>query len=150
MKNWIALSLLGLISLGVATSAQAQGADATAEKAVAAAEEQWSQSEKTNNVDLLAPLLADKFIDIDTDGSVSSREKFLSDSKVSKFTSVDIQDLHITVVGQTAIATMVFKAKGTDAKGKAMDYNARWADTYVKMPDGKWQCILSQGSDLKK
>jgi len=30
-----------------------------------------------------------------------------------------------------------------------MDYNARWA-TYVKMPDGKWQCVLSQGSDLKK
>jgi ketosteroid isomerase-like protein len=45
---------------------------------------------------------------------------------------------------------MVFKAKGADAKGKAMDYHARWADTYVKMPDGKWQCVLSQGSDLKK
>jgi ketosteroid isomerase-like protein len=58
--------------------------------------------------------------------------------------------LHITVVGQTAIATMVFKTKGTDAKGKPMEYNARWADTYVKMPNGKWQCVLSQGSDLKK
>jgi ketosteroid isomerase-like protein len=45
---------------------------------------------------------------------------------------------------------MVFKAKGADAKGKAMDYHARCADTYVKMPDGKWQCVLSQGSDLKK
>jgi hypothetical protein len=42
---------------------------------------------------------------------------------------------------------MAFKANGTDAKGKPMDYNARWVDTYVKMPDGKWQCVLSQGSD---
>jgi ketosteroid isomerase-like protein len=150
MKTKIALGLFGVILLSLGTIARAQSADATAEKAVTAAEEQWAQSERTNNVDLLAPLLADKFIDIDTDGSISSRAKFLADSKASKFTSVDIQDLHITVVGQTAIATMVFKTKGTDAKGKPMEYNARWADTYVKMPDGKWQCVLSQGSDLKK
>ena len=150
MKTKIALCWLAVISLGVATSAQAQTADKTAEKAVAAAEEQWTQSERTNNADLLAPLLADKFMDIDTDGTISSRAKFLADSKASKFTSIDIQDLHIAVTGQTAIATMVFKAKGTDAKGKPMDYDARWADTYVKMPDGKWQCVLSQGSDLKK
>jgi ketosteroid isomerase-like protein len=150
MKTKIALCFLAVISFGVAMSARAQAADGTAEKAVAAAEEQWTQSERTNNVDLLAPLLADKFIDIDTDGTISSRAKFLADSKATKFTSVDIQDFHITAIGQTAIATMVFKAKGTDAKGKPLDYNARWADTYVKMPDGKWQCVLSQGSDLKK
>jgi ketosteroid isomerase-like protein len=99
---------------------------------------------------MLAPLLADKLIYIDTDGTISNRAKFLADAKATKFTSVDIQDFHITVVGQTSIATMVFKAKGTDAKGKPMDYNARWVDPYVKMPDGKWQCVLSQGSDMKK
>jgi ketosteroid isomerase-like protein len=63
---------------------------------------------------------------------------------------VDIADLHITVFGHTAVATMMFKAKGTDSKGKPMNINARWADTWVKIPDGKWQCVLSQGSDLKK
>ena len=130
--------------------AQAQPADETAEKAVAAAEEQWTQSERTNNPDLAAPLLAEKLIYIDTDGSISNRAKFLADAKATKFTSVDIQDLHVTVNGNTAIATMVFKGKGTDSKGKPMDLKARWADTWVKMPDGKWQCVLSQGSDLKK
>jgi len=45
---------------------------------------------------------------------------------------------------------MVLKAKGTDEKGKPMDVNARWADTWVKMPSGAWQCVLSQGSNLKK
>jgi ketosteroid isomerase-like protein len=139
-----------VISLGVAAIAQAQPADGTAEKAVAALEDQWTQSEKTNNPDLLAPLLADKFIFIDIDGKMSNRAKELAETKATKYASVDIEDLHITVVGHTAIATMVFKAKGTDAKGKPMDINARWADTYVKMPDGKWQCVLSQGSDLKK
>jgi ketosteroid isomerase-like protein len=146
MKNKIALCLLAVISLGVATIAQAQ----SAEKAVAAAEEQWTQSERTNNVDLLAPLLADKFIFIDIDGKMSNRAKELAEAKATKYASVDIEDLHVTVFGHTAVATMVFKTKGTDSKGKPMDVHARWADTYVKMPDGKWQCVLSQGSDMKK
>jgi len=150
MHNRVALCLLGVISLGLAAVAQALPADGSAEKAVVAAEEQWTQSERTNNPDLAAPLLADKLIYIDTDGTISSRAKFLADAKVTKFTSVDIENLHITVFGHTAVATMVFKGKGTDSKGKPMDINARWADTWVKMPDGKWQCVLSQGSDLKK
>jgi ketosteroid isomerase-like protein len=94
--------------------------------------------------------LADKFIYIDKDGSISNLAKFLAAAKATKFTSVDLQDVHFTINGQTAIVTMVFKAKGTDAKGKPMDTNTRWADTWVKMSDGKWQCVLSQGSDLKK
>ena len=150
MKNKIALCLLGVISLGVGTIAQAQAAVGTAEKAVAAAEEQWTQAERTNNPDLAAPLLADKLIYIDTDGSISNRAKFLADAKATRFTSVDIEDFHVTVIGHTAVATMVFKAKGTDEKGKPMDVNARWADTWVKMPSGAWQCVLSQGSNLKK
>jgi ketosteroid isomerase-like protein len=150
MKNKIALCLAGVISLTFAAITQALPADGSAEKAVAAVEEQWTQSERTNNPDLLAPLLANKLIYIDTDGSISNRAKVLADSKAAKYTSVDIQDFHVTVHGQTVIATMVFKGKGTDAKGKPMDINARWADTWVKMPDGKWQCVLSQGSDLKK
>jgi ketosteroid isomerase-like protein len=152
MNNKIALCLLGVISFGAGTFAQAQAANgsASAEKAVAAAEEQWTQSERTNSPDLAAPLLADKLIYIDTDGSISNRAKFLADAKVSKFASIDIADFHVTVVGHTAVATMVLKAKGTDQKGQPMDVNARWADTWVKMPNGTWQCVLSQGSTLKK
>jgi ketosteroid isomerase-like protein len=150
MRNRIALCLLGLISLSIAAVAQALPVDGTAEKAVAGAEEQWTQSERTNNPDMAAPLLADKLIYIDTDGTISGRAKFLADAKVTQFTSVDVENLHITVFGQTAVATMVFKGKGTDAKGKPMNINARWADTWVKMSDGKWQCVLSQGSDLKR
>lgn len=147
MTNKIALCLLSL-SLGITSWAHA--AEGTAEKAVAALEDQWTQSERTNNPDLVAPLLADKLIVIDSDGSIGNRTKFLADAKAIKYSSVDIEGLHITVFGRTAVATMVLKAKGTDEKGKPMDVKERWADTWVKMPDGKWQCVLSQGSDLKK
>jgi ketosteroid isomerase-like protein len=149
MKTRFAL-LLGGISLGIVAIVHAQSTDKAAEKAVTAAEDQWSQSEKTNNVDLLAPLLADKFILIDIDGTIINRAQEIAVAKATKYASEDAEDFHITVFGNTAVATMIFKAKGTDSKGKPMDVRARWADTYVKMPDGKWQCVLSQGSDLKK
>ena len=57
MKARLTLGSLGMISMSVAAGAQALPADATAEKAVAAAQEQWTQSERTNNPDLVAPLL---------------------------------------------------------------------------------------------
>ena len=150
MKNRVAFCLLGVMSLSLAAIAVAQAADVSAEKAVAAQEEQWTQSERTNNPDLAAPLLADKLIYIDTDGTISNRAKFLADAKETKYVSVDATDVHITVFGHTAVVTMIFKAKGTFNNGNPLEINARWADTWVKMPDGKWQCVLSQGSDLKK
>jgi ketosteroid isomerase-like protein len=50
----------------------------------------------------------------------------------------------------TAIATGGFKGQGTDESGKAFNTHSRWTDTWVKMPDGKWQCVASHGSDIKK
>jgi hypothetical protein len=65
-------------------------------------EEQWTQAQRTNNPDLIAPLLADKFIGIGTDGKIGNREQDLADAKATKFSSVDIEDLHITVQSTSA------------------------------------------------
>jgi len=67
-RTWI-LFLVGLLSLGIATRSQAQTSGAT-EKAVAALEQQWLQSQKTNNPNLVAPLLANKFVDTGSDGKL--------------------------------------------------------------------------------
>ena len=60
--------LLGLLSLGGAAWPQSMQQTAPIEKAVAALENQWLQSQKTNNPDLVAPLLADKFVYTDKIG----------------------------------------------------------------------------------
>jgi ketosteroid isomerase-like protein len=150
MKSRIQWYAIGIMSLNLAAIGHALAAGESPQKAVTAAEDQWTQAEKTNNSDAAAALLADKFMFIDSDGAVSSRAKYLADSKETKFTSIDVTDLHVTVTGHTAVATMIFKSKGTLPNGKPMDINARRADTWVKMPDGKWQCVLSQGSNLTK
>ena len=94
-------------------------------------------------------LLADKYVSTDYDGKVSNRTESLADEKATKHTSVAVEDLHVTVFGDAAVATLAYKAKGTDAEGKAIDSNARWTATWVKMPNGKWQRVASHGSRLK-
>ena len=146
-KIWM-WSLLGLLSVWSAAWAQAQQTNAGTEKAVAALENKWLQSQKTNNPDLLAPLLAEKFVNTGSDGKVTNRAQTLEQAKARKYTSADYENVQVTVFGDTAIATGGFKGTGTEA-GKPFDEHVRWTDTWVKMPDGKWQCVASQGSPVK-
>ena len=148
MKKTLMWCLIGLLSLGSAAWLQAQQTAGT-EKAVAALEQQWLQSQKTNNPDLVAPLLADKFVSTGSDGKVTDKAETLATAKATKYDSVELEDVKVTAFGDTAIATGGFKAKGTDASGKPLDVNERWTDTWMKMPGGKWQCIASHVSSLK-
>src|ERR1700681_3398279 len=149
MKNTWVSCLLGLLSLGSAALSQAQQTSGGTEKAIAALENQWLQSQKTNNPDLVTPLLADKFVSTGSDGKVSSKAESLATAKATKYVSAEYDDVKVTVFGDTAIATGGFKAKGTDASGKPLDVHERWTDTWVKMPNGQWQCVASHGSPVK-
>jgi ketosteroid isomerase-like protein len=147
MKRMWMWCLVGLLSLGSAAVSQAQ--TGATEKAVIALENQWLESQKKNNPDLVAPLLADKFVETSAEGKVSTKAEMLTTSKATKYDSVDYEDVKVTVFGNTAIATGGFKAKGTDGSGKPMDVHVRWTDTWVKMPSGKWQCVATQASTIK-
>jgi len=144
-RTWIGC-LLALLSLASVARSQTGGAT---EKAVAALEQQWLQAQKTNNPDLVAPLLSDKVVVTDADGKVSGKAETLTTYKKTHWDSAEYTDVKVTVFGDTAIATGGFKGKGTDAMGKAFDDNERWTDTWVKMPSGKWQCVASQASPIK-
>jgi ketosteroid isomerase-like protein len=145
-KTWC---LLGLLSLGSAAVSQAQQTGGVTEKDVAALEHQWEQSQKTNNPDLIAPLLADKFVYTGADGKVSDKVALLREAKATKWTSIEYADEKITVFGDTAIATGEFKGKGSGASGKPIDDHTHYTDVWVKMPSGKWQCVSSQDSLVK-
>ena len=136
------------LMVGLVVSIALQGQAETTEKAVVPLEQQWLQAQKTNNPDLLAPLLADKFINTSTEGKVSDMAGTLATYKSVKWDSAEIKDVKVTVFGDTAIATGLFEGKGTEA-GKPLDIHERWTDTWVKMLGGKWQCVVSQGSSVK-
>jgi ketosteroid isomerase-like protein len=148
MKRALLCSLIGFALLWSAASSRAQTTGDT-EKAVAALEQQWLQSQKTNNPDLVAPLIADKFVGTGPDGKITGKAELLADARATKYSSMEYEDVKVTVFGDTAIATGGSKSKGTDASGKPMDEHVRWTDTWVKMPGGKWQCVASHVSPIK-
>ena len=149
MKSTWMWCLISLLSVGSAAWSQDKKADGGTEKAVAALEQQWLQSQKTNNPDLVAPLLADKFMNTGSDGKVTGKAETLATAKATKYDSADYDDVKVTVFGDTAIAMGGFEAKGTDASGKPLDVHERWTDPWVKMPKGQWQCVASHQSLVK-
>ena|ERR1700722_18115091 len=150
MKHTRELCLLGLLSLFSFATVQAQQPTGGTEKAIAALEDQWLKSQKTNNPDLVAPLLAEKFVSTGDDGKVTNKTQYLADAKASKNLSAENEDVQVTVFGDTGIATGLWVGKGTDEKGKPFDVRERWTDTWVKMPNGKWLCVATQSTQAKK
>jgi hypothetical protein len=108
MKKVLMWCVLGLLSLGSSAWSQAQQTGGS-EKAVAALEQQWLQAQKTNNPDLLAPLLADKIVVTEADGKVSDKAGTIANYKKTKWDSAEYTDVKVTVFGDTAIATGGFK-----------------------------------------
>ena len=145
MKRRLMWCSLALVLLASAAWAQGGGT----EQEVAALEQKWLQSQQTNNPDLVAPLLADKIVDTSSDGKAVDKAGALAMAKAMKYSSAEYYDVKVTAFGNTAIATGGFKGKGTDASGKAFDTNERWTDTWMKMPNGKWQCIATQSTPVK-
>lgn len=144
---WGSLGLAMMLS-GVPAHAAPAGPD---EQAVTAAEQQWLKAQQTNHVELLAPLLAEKVVETTDEGKVfTGRDAVLADARSESWSSADYTDLKVTVFGHTAIATGTFVGKGRDSAGKPIDVRVRFTDTWLKMADGKWQCIASQDSPIKK
>src|SRR5664279_2380304 len=137
-------------SLGLLLLVTAAWSQTGTEKAVAALEQQWLEAQQTNNVDLLSPLLADKFVNTSVDGKVTNKAETLAAYKKTKWESAEYEDVRVTAYGETAIASGAFKGKGTDESGKPIIPHERWTDTWVKMPNGQWQCVASQTAPIKK
>src|SRR5215468_7263659 len=93
MKRTLTWWLLGLILLVSAAWSQDEKRGGGTEKEVAALEQQWLQSQKANNPDLIAPLLAEKLINTGDDGKVTGKTESLADAKATKYDSVTYDDV---------------------------------------------------------
>jgi ketosteroid isomerase-like protein len=144
MKRSLTWCFLGLVLFVSAALSQAQDTEQT----VAALEQKWVQAVKAHNPDLLAQLLADKFVNTGNDGKVTDKAAALAEFKANKVDTAALDDLKITVFVDVAIATGAFKVKGTDGSGKSFDVDERYTDTWVKMPNGQWQCVASHSSPI--
>jgi hypothetical protein len=149
MKRTLLVSTLAFVLLMSTAALEAQKTGAT-EQTIATLEGHWLKAQKDSNPDLLAPLLAEGFVNTSTESKVTNKPDTLAIVKSSKWNSADYQDVKVTIFGDTAIATGVFTGIGSDTSGKSVTVNERWTDTWVKMPNGKWQCVASHASPMKQ
>ena len=148
MKSNRLCGLLGLLALAVAMHAQAQQA-ADPHKTLMDLENQWLQADKTNNPDLIAAAVADKYLATTSEGQLEDRAKTLEEIKTRKYNTAEYEDVRITVFGNTAIVRGGFRGSGTEASGKPFTEHLRWTDTWVKTPAGKWQVVATQYTPVK-
>jgi ketosteroid isomerase-like protein len=144
------LMCIAVVLTALAVQAQTSNEmSGSVEKAIANLEQQWTAAGKTGNSEALAPLLADNYASLDSDGTMSNKSQSLERTKASKWEINEISDVKVTTFGDTAIATGAWRGKGTRSNGKPVDAHERWVDTWMKMPDGKWQCIASASAPTK-
>lgn len=146
------LATFGIVVLtaaGLMAQQRAKPADDSVAKALIALENQWVAASKAANSDALAPLLADSFVALDSDGTMRTKADVLARTKKAKWVTNELGDMKVTVHGDSAIVTGSWTGKGTDGAGKAVDAKERWMDTWVKMADGKWQCVGTASAAIK-
>jgi ketosteroid isomerase-like protein len=112
-------------------------------------ENQWLQADKTNNPDLIAAAVADKYLATTSEGQLEDKAKTLEEIKTRKYNTAEYEDVRITVFGNTAIVRGGFRGSGTEASGKPFTEHLRWTDTWVKTPAGKWQVVATQYTPVK-
>ena len=115
-----------------------------------ALERMWNQAQLVRDASAIAGMIGDKFINTEYDGEVSDRGKFLADFADPKFQPaiMSIDDVKVEMYSNTAIVTGTYHTKGTYG-AKPYEHFGRFTDTWV-FQDGKWLCVASHTSLLKK
>jgi ketosteroid isomerase-like protein len=110
----------------------------------------WNEAQVNRDSAALEALIASRFVNTEWDGEVSDKQHFLADIKDPLFkpSSLTIQDVKMNFFGDTAVVTGTYHAQGT-YQGKTYDHFGRFTDTWVQ-DNGKWQCVASHTSLLKK
>jgi len=110
----------------------------------------WNEAQVNRDFRALDGLIGTHFINTEYDGEVSNKAQFLADIKDPQFkpASVTIQDLKVSMYGDSAVVTGIYHTKGM-YQGKGYEHTGRFTDTWV-FTEGRWQCAASHTSLVKK
>jgi len=110
----------------------------------------WNEAQVNRDASALDALVSSRFVNTEWDGEISDKQKFLADIRDPRFkpTVANIQDVKMNFFGDAAVVTGVYHTQGT-YQGKSYDHIGRFTDTWV-LDLGKWQCVASHTSLMKK
>ena len=144
-RNISCCLLLALSAMNLA----AQQADPRESKLMVL-ERLWNEAQVNRDSAALDALVSSRFVNTEWDGEISDKQKFLAYIKDPRFkpAQANVKDLKMNFFGDAAVVTGIYHTQGT-YQGKPYDHVGRFTDTWV-LAQGKWQCVASHTSLLKK
>ena len=144
IRTLVCSILLVLSSLGFAQQADPR------ESKLLVLERLGNEAQVNRDSAALDALVSSRFVNTEWDGEISDKQRFLADIKDPRFkpTLANIQDVKMNFFGDMAVVTGVYHTQGT-YQGKQYDHMGRFTDTWV-LDLGKWQCVASHTSLMKK
>jgi ketosteroid isomerase-like protein len=140
--------LLTLISIGQAAAQKSK--DDSQETKLLVMEHLWNEAQVNRDARALDGLIGTNFVNTEYDGEVSDKSKFLADIKDPQFnlSALTIQDLKVSMYADSAVVVGIYRTRGS-YQGKPYEHIGRFTDTWV-FTEGRWQCVASHTSLLKK
>jgi ketosteroid isomerase-like protein len=121
---------VGTLLLGVALAVAQQKSIDDEGGRVLAFENTWNHALEAKDAKALDMILANTFVSIDIDGSVSSKSEFLASIKAPDYqpSQAVTEQSSVQVYGNAAVVVGTFRVKGTE-KGKPYVHRERFVDT---------------------
>ena len=137
---------LPFITSLILIAASAGSVHADEQKTVADLDTQYQAAVKANDSTAMDRILADDFILVDGDGTVSTKIDLLNEAKGKRINYEHQEELEqkVRLWGNTAVVTAKLWGKGTN-DGKAFEWILWFSDTYVKTSQG-WRYAFGQAS----
>ena len=110
----------------------------------------WNEAQVNRDAAALDALVSSRFVNTEYDGEISDKQQFLADIKDPQFkpSLATIQEVKMNFFGDTAVVTGTYHTQGT-YRGRPYDHVGRFTDTWI-FDLGRWQCVASHTSLLKK
>jgi hypothetical protein len=144
-------TLCFLLLAALAGPASAQNAkDDSQQTKLLVMEHLWNEAQMNRDAHALEGMIGANFVNTEYDGEISDKAKFLADIKDPRFdlSNITIQDVKVSMYHDSAVVVGTYRTKGS-YQSKPYEHVGRFTDTWVFL-DGRWQCVASHTSLLKK
>ena len=145
-----AVVLACAVSLSMMAQTKGTTGNADAEQQIIQLEKEGREATLKNDVEANDRLLADNWININPDGSITTRAKLMELLKTSPFKimSIENDEVAVRVYGDAAVVTGRSTSKRAGQGSEIVTRQVRFTRVYAKR-QGRWQVVSAQNTLIK-
>ncbi|MFN2510324.1 MAG: nuclear transport factor 2 family protein [Pyrinomonadaceae bacterium] len=147
----ILVSLVFALSAVVIGQAKDKSGNGSTEQLILRLENEGREATLKNDLAANDRLLADKWINVNADGSVTTKAKLLELLKAGSFTiqSIENDEVMVRVFGESAVVTGRSTTKRSGEGGEILTRQVRFTRVYAKN-HGRWQVVSAQNTIIRQ